>query len=42
MRIGGLKDKARKLKEREDLKILIGENLMRISSLEGVNVKIYK
>lgn len=42
MRIGGLKDKTRKLKEREDLKILIGENLMRISSLEGVNIKIYK
>jgi vacuolar protein sorting-associated protein 35 len=42
MRIGGSKDKARRVKEREDLKILIGENLMRISSLEGVNIKIYK
>ena len=42
MRIGGMKDKAKKVKEREDLKILIGENLMRISSLDGVNVKIYK
>jgi vacuolar protein sorting-associated protein 35 len=42
MRIGGAKDKAKRVKEREDLKILIGENLMRISSLEGVNVKIYK
>lgn len=42
MRIGGAKDKSKKIKEREDLKILIGENLMRISSLEGVNVKIYR
>lgn len=42
MRIGGAKDKSKKAKEREDLKILIGENLMRISSLDGVNVKIYK
>lgn len=42
MRIGGMKDKAKKVKEREDLKILIGENLMRISSLDGVNVKVYK
>lgn len=42
MRIGGGRDKARRLKEKEDLKMLIGENLMRISSLEGVNVKIYK
>lgn len=42
MRIGGAKDKSKRVKEREDLKILIGENIMRISSLDGVNVKIYK
>ena len=42
MRIGGGRDKTRRLKEKEDLKMLIGENLMRISSLEGVNIKIYK
>ena len=42
MRIGGAKDKSKRVKERADLKILIGENIMRISSLDGVNVKIYK
>lgn len=42
MRIGGSKDKTKRVKERNDLKMLIGENLMRISSLEGVNIKIYK
>ncbi len=42
MRIGGSKDKVKRVKERNDLKMLIGENLMRISSLEGVNIKIYK
>lgn len=42
MRIGGGRDKTRRLKEKEDLKMLIGENLMRISSLEGATVAIYK
>jgi len=42
MRIGGGRDKAKRQKEKNDLKMLIGENLMRISSLEGVNIKIYK
>jgi vacuolar protein sorting-associated protein 35 len=42
MRIGGGRDRARRQKEKEDLKMLIGENLMRISSLEGVNINIYK
>ena len=42
MRIGETRDKARRQKERNDLKMLIGENLMRISSLEGVNIRIYK
>lgn len=42
MRIGGTRDKVKRQKERNDLKMLIGENLMRISSLEGVNMKIYK
>jgi vacuolar protein sorting-associated protein 35 len=42
MRIGGGRDKAKRQKEKNDLKTLIGENLMRISSLEGVNIKIYK
>jgi vacuolar protein sorting-associated protein 35 len=42
MRIGGGRDKAKRQKEKNDLKMLIGENLMRVSSLEGVNIKIYK
>ena len=42
MRIGGSKDKTKRFKERQDLKMLIGESLMRMSSLEGVNTKIYK
>ena len=42
MRIGAGRDKTRRQKEREDLKMLIGENLMRISSLEGVNNNVYK
>lgn len=42
MRIGSGRDKVKRQKERNDLKMLIGENIMRISSLEGVNMKIYK
>lgn len=42
MRIGGGRDKAKRQKEKNDLKMLIGENVMRLSSLEGVNIKIYK
>ena len=42
MRIGGTRDKVKRQKERNDLKMLIGQHLMRISSLEGVNMKIYK
>jgi hypothetical protein len=33
MRIGAGRDKAKRLKEKNELKMLVGENLMRISSL---------
>ena len=36
------RDKVKRQNEKKDLKMLVGENLMRISSLEGVNIKIYK
>lgn len=42
MRMGGGRNKEKQKKDKNDLKMLIGENLMRISSLEGVNIKIYK
>ena len=42
MRIGAGRDKAKRLKDKNDVKTLIGENLMRISSLDGVNIKVYK
>jgi len=42
IRIGSGRDKAKKLKERNDLKMLVGENVMRVSSLEGVNINVYK
>lgn len=29
-------------KERIDLKMIIGENIVRLSDLEGVNVEVYK
>lgn len=38
----GKSEKSRKEKERIDLKILVGENLHRLSSLEGVNLEAYK
>jgi vacuolar protein sorting-associated protein 35 len=39
---GKSKDKPRREKERIDLKITVGENIHRLSSLEGVNSEIYK
>lgn len=38
----GNKDKSRKDKERNDLKVVIGENLVRLSQLEGCTVEVYK
>jgi vacuolar protein sorting-associated protein 35 len=35
---GGKAEKSRREKERVDLKLTVGENLHRLSSLEGVNL----
>lgn len=39
---GKSRDKPRREKERIDLKITVGENIHRLSSLEGVNSEIYQ
>jgi vacuolar protein sorting-associated protein 35 len=39
---GANKDKKKREKERQDLRILVGTNLVRLSQLEGVDVDIYK
>lgn len=39
---GKSRDKPRREKERIDLKITVGENLHRLSSLEGVNSEVYQ
>jgi len=36
------KEKTKRERERVDLKVTVGENLHRLSSLEGVNLEIYK
>lgn len=36
------KEKSRRERERIDLKVTVGENLHRLSSLEGVTLEIYK
>jgi len=35
------KEKSKREKERIDLKLTIGENIHRLSSLEGVNIEVY-
>ena len=37
-----MRDKKKREKERQDLRILVGTNLVRLSQLEGVDVEIYK
>lgn len=39
---GGNKEKNKREKERIDLKVVVGENLLRLSSLDGVNIDVYK
>lgn len=39
---GHSRDKTRREKERRELRILVGTNLVRLSSLEGVNLHIYQ
>jgi len=38
---GGSYKKSKRERERIDLKVTVGENLHRLSSLEGVNMEIY-
>ena len=38
---GGSKEKPKREKERIDLKLTVGENIHRLSSLEGVNLTEY-
>lgn len=39
---GGKSEKSKREKERIDLKVLVGENITRLSSLDGVNLDVYK
>ena len=36
-----VKDKKKRVKERGDLKITVGENIHRLSTIEGIDLKIY-
>lgn len=36
------KDKKRRKKERQDLKITVGENIVRLSGIEGITLEVYK
>jgi vacuolar protein sorting-associated protein 35 len=42
LQLGGSKDKKKREKERQDLRILVGINLVRLSQLEGLDVGEYK
>lgn len=42
IRMQSTKEKTKRERERIDLKVTVGENLHRLSSLDGVNVEIYK
>lgn len=39
---GHVKDKVKREKERSDLRVTVGENIIRLSNLEGVTLEIYK
>lgn len=38
---GSIKDKTRREKERNDLRVTVGENIVRLSSLQGLNIQLY-
>lgn len=42
IRMQSTKEKTKRERERVDLKVTVGENLHRLSSLEGVTLEIYK
>ena len=39
---GSVRDKNRREKERSDLRVTVGENIVRLSSLEGISIELYK
>ena len=39
---GGKSEKSKREKERIDLKVTVGENITRLSQLDGVNMEVYK
>mmetsp|Transcript_8705 Transcript_8705/g.8722 ORF Transcript_8705/g.8722 Transcript_8705/m.8722 type:complete len:770 (+) Transcript_8705:10-2319(+) len=39
---GSVKDKTKREKERNDLRVTVGENINRLSSLQGVNIDVYQ
>ncbi|CAG9335631.1 unnamed protein product [Blepharisma stoltei] len=39
---GSVKDKNKREKERNDLRVTVGENINRLSSLQGVNIDLYQ
>lgn len=41
IRMQGNKRNAKREKERQDLKVLVGENVTRLSQLQGVTEKVY-
>lgn len=38
---GSIKDKTKREKERNDLRVTVGENIVRLSSLQGLNIQVY-
>lgn len=42
IRMQGSKEKSKRERERLDLKVVIGENVTRLSNLEGVTLESYK
>jgi len=39
---GTVRDKTKREKERSDLKVTVGENIVRLSNLQGVNLELYQ
>jgi vacuolar protein sorting-associated protein 35 len=39
---GTVKDKSKREKERNDLRVTVGENIVRLSSLQGLNIELYQ
>ena len=40
--LGAGKDKQKRELERKELRVTVGENIIRLSSLEGLNIKVYE